>query len=81
VGYLMNKCMRKTNHKTNLNEVAGALPAAWRSVVIGQAGGANVNMGQMSAGLCYQSGRADPGPRALVPDISTPGLTRPPSLG
>jgi hypothetical protein len=42
VGYLMNKCMRKTNHKTNLNEVAGALPAAWRSVVIGQAGGANI---------------------------------------
>lgn len=35
--------------KTNLNEFAGALPAAWRSAAIGTAGGANVKVLRMDS--------------------------------
>ena len=36
-------------NSTNLNELALALPAAWHSVVIGKAGGANIKVLRMNS--------------------------------
>src|SRR5262245_15062667 len=35
--------------KTNLHEVAKALPGAWRSLVVGKAGGANIKVLRMDS--------------------------------